>query len=103
MHHAKQRHYNCTQGSNESISDYLCRFNAVADVVQTHKGRIGDDRFLIEKKFEYSDITTIPDSDSEEYKTVLATTTERALASSFLLGADKGKFNSILRKLGKIS
>ena len=103
MHHAKQRHYNCTQGSNEYISDYLCRFNAVVDVVQTHKGRISDDRFLIGKEFEYSDITTIPDSDSDEYKTVLATTTERALAPSFLLATDKGKFNSILRKLRKIS
>ena len=56
MHRAKQRYYNCTQGTNETISDYFNRFNAVVDVVQKHKGRIGDDRFLIEKEFEYSGI-----------------------------------------------
>ena len=69
------------------------------DVVQNHKGRIGDDRFLIEKEFEYSGIEKIPDTDSDEYKVVLATTMERALATGFLLGADKGKFDSLLRKL----
>ena len=64
-----------------------------------HKRRIGDDRFLIEKEFEYSDIPTISDPDSDEYKAVLSTTMERTLATGFLLGADKGKFDSILRKL----
>ena len=64
-----------------------------------HRKRISDDRFLIEKEIEYSDITTISDPDSDEYKTVLATTMERALAAGFLLGVDKGKFDSILRKL----
>ena len=69
------------------------------DVVHKHKRRIGDDRFLIEKEFEYSGIARIPDPDSGEYKAVLATTMERALVTNFLLGTDKGKSDSLLRKL----
>ena len=99
MHRTKQRYYNCMQRTNETISDYLNRFNAVVNVVQKHKRRIGDDRFLIEKEFEYFGIEKIPDPDSDEYKVVLVATMERALATGFLLGADKGKFDSLLRKL----
>ena len=99
MYRAKQCYYNCTQGTNETISDYFNKFNAVVDVVQEHKGRIGDERFLVENDFEYSDITTIPDPDSDEYEAVLATTIERALATGFLLRSDKETFDSILSKL----
>ena len=68
-------------------------------MVQKHKGRIGDDHFLIETNFEYSGIENIPDPGSDEYKAVLATTMERSLATGFLLGVDKGKFDISLRKL----
>jgi hypothetical protein len=98
LHELKRRFYFCVQGQQTMASAYLEQYHNIVDVIEHSGGWIGDDPGILEALAgsRSVDLSAITATDLAKFQKEAH---EQYLATAFLLGTDRGRYERLIEGL----